>query len=103
MDPNHQQKLELYRRLCWDYQLSTEEFALLISGQKDHVGHYTKKELFKKVLESYSWFTVLRLFTPEQVLDLLTDDLIKNLRMPQMRQQYAFIKKRLQEYLQVSG
>jgi hypothetical protein len=95
--------LQLCRRIGWDYQLPPEEIALLILGKKDRAGHYTRKDLFKKVLESYSWFTVLRLYSPEIVQELLTDEIIKSLRMPSLRQHYAFIRKRLQETLPVTG
>jgi hypothetical protein len=100
---NRKIDLQLCRKIGWDYQLPPEEIAHLILGEKDHVGHYTRKGLFKKVLESYSWFTVLQLYSPELVLELLTDDLIHGLRMPSLRKHYAFIRKRLQETLPVTG
>ncbi|MBW6461160.1 MAG: hypothetical protein K0B08_11375 [Bacteroidales bacterium] len=103
MNKNKPNELHLYRQLSWDYMIPAEDIALLVSGQIDHVGHYTIKDIFKKALESYSWFTVLRLFSPEQVMELLTDDLIQSLRMPSMRKHYAFIKKRLQENLSSAG
>lgn len=103
MTKNKPNELHLYRQLSWDYKIPAEDIVLLINGQLDRVGHYTRKDIFKKALESYSWFTVLRLFSPEQVLELLTDDLIQSLRMPSLRKHYAFIKKRLQENLSSAG
>ena len=92
----HQQ---IYRQLAWDYNLPAEDIAALIRGEKKNVAHYSKRDIFKKVLESYSWFTVLQLFDPVQVKELLTEDLVKSLRMPSLRKKYAFIRKRLQETL----
>ena len=96
-------KIQLCRQLTWDYRLSADDIAALISGEKVSVGHYTRKGIFKKVIESYSWFTVLQLYTPAQIQELLTEDLIKNLRMISLRKKYAFIRKRLQEALPVPG
>jgi hypothetical protein len=90
----HHKKMELCRQLAWDYSISVDDTNALIRGEKESAGHYTQAEIFKKVLESYSWFTVLDLFTIDQIQELLTDDLIKSLRMPSLRKKYAFIKKR---------
>lgn len=94
---------DLYRQLVWDYRISADDLAALIEGRKERAGHYTRSDIFKKILESYSWFTVLKIFTPAQVQELLSDDLIKSLRMPSLQQKYAFIQKRLRETLPVTG
>ena len=94
---------QLFEQLAWDYTLSADDLAAVINGRKESAGHYKRRDIFKKILESYSWFTVLKIFTPIQVQELLTDDLIKSLRMPSLQQKYAFIQKRLQETLPVSG
>ncbi len=95
--------IDLYCQLAWDYNISANELAALIRGEKESAGHYTRSKIFKKILESYSWYTVLQLFTPAQIQELLTEDLIKSLRMPSLQHKYAFIRKRLQETLQVTG
>jgi hypothetical protein len=95
--------VQLYRQLAWDYHFSAEDIADLISGRKEIIGHYRRQDIFRKILESYSWFTVLQLFTPGQIQGMLTEELIESLRMPSLRKKYAFIRKRLQETLPVTG
>ena len=95
--------MDLYRQLAWDYDIAADDLVAVIQGRKKNAGHYTQKYIFKKALESYSWFTVLQLFTPAQIQELLTEDLIKSLRIHSLQRKYAFIQKRLRETLQVTG
>lgn len=99
----HNTNMDLFRQLAWDYNISAEDLVAVIQGRKESAGHYTRSKIFQKTIESYSWFTVLQLFTPSQIHELLTDDLVKSLRMPSLQKKYAFIRKRLQETLPVTG
>lgn len=94
---------ELCSGLVWDYSISAEDICALIKGEKDYVAHYNRSGIFRKSIETYPWFTVLELFSPADINDLLTDDLIKKLRTPSLQKSYAFIKRRLQETLPVAG
>jgi hypothetical protein len=94
---------ELCSGLVWDYSISAEDIYALINGERESVAHYNRSGIFRKSIETYPWFTVLELFSPEDINDLLTDDLIKKLRTPSLRKSYAFIKRRLQETLPVAG
>lgn len=96
-------KIQLCRQIAWDYRLPAEDIAAVIRGTKAFAGHYDRKDIFRKVLETYPWFTVLQLFSPEDIKELLTNDLIDSLRMPSLRNRYDFIQKRLQEAVPTSG
>jgi hypothetical protein len=93
----------LYRQLSWDYNISPEEIASVIKGEKETAGQYNRQAIFKKALETYPWFTIIQLFEPADISLLLTDELINSLRMPSLIKQYGFIKKRLQETLPAAG
>ena len=97
------QNIGLFQQLAWDYDIPASDIKAVVEGSKESAGHYNRKDIFKKILESYSWFTVLQLYTPNQVQELLTEDLIKSLRMPSLQKKYAFIRKRLQETIPVTG
>lgn len=93
----------LLRQVMWDYSINEEDVSALLSGKKDKAGHYNRTLLFQKILESYSWFTVLNIFTPEEINKMLTADVIARLRVPSLRKKYEFVKKRLQEVIPVTG
>jgi hypothetical protein len=96
-------KTELLEQLMWDYNIPPEEIEAVLAGRKLLAGHYSRSLLFRKIIETYPWFTVLQLFTPEEIRVLLTEDIIKKLRVPSLRKKYEFIYRRLQEVIPVAG
>jgi len=91
------EKIPLYRQLLWDYNISQDELKAFILKKKTNIGHYSHEQLMKKVFESYSWYTVLDLYSKQEILDILNDEFIQKLKTPSLRKNYAFIRKRLQE------
>ena len=101
MDPA--EKNELLRQILWDYNIPAEEIESVLKGEKRQAGHYTREMLFHRIVESYSWFTIIQLFTPNEIQVLLTSQAISKLRSPSLRKQYEFIQKRLQQIISVTG
>jgi hypothetical protein len=90
------ERLNLMRSLMWDYPISPEECLEVLEGKREKAGHYTETSLFRKLLESYRWFTILKIIPPQRILELLTDNVIKSLRFKSLSTRYAFIRKELQ-------
>lgn len=91
------------KSLMWDYTIPPEHCLDVLEGTREKAGHYNEYTLFRKLIESYRWFTVIKILDLRRVLELLTDDLIKSLRFKSLSQRYAFIQKELQRHLQASG
>jgi len=100
---NIEERHNIFRHIMWDYNLTPELVDAVLHDKTDKAGHYNKQTVFIKLLESYSWFTVVQLFTPEQLKDLLSDDVIKKLRFKSLRTKYEFVQKRLQSIVSVAG
>ena len=94
-----QEKNKLFRQIMWDYKIPVEDVEALLTGRTEKAGHYNRETLFKKMLESYSWYTILQVFTPDEINCLLTDDIINGLRSTSLKKKYGFVKKRLQEII----
>lgn len=93
----------ILHQLMWDYNIPSEDIDAVIKGEKESVAHYTREILFQKILESYPWFTILQLYSPEEIKALLTSDTIKKLRSPSLRLKYEFVQQRLQEIIPITG
>lgn len=87
---------EILSRLVWDYKITAQEVDAVLKGQIERAGHYTRSSIFLRLIESFPWFTVLSVLTPEEVRDLLTRELIRKIRSPYLRSKYEFIRQRLQ-------
>jgi hypothetical protein len=94
---------KLLNQILWDYNIHTEDIEAVLKGQKIMAGHYTREILFQKIIESYSWFTIIQLLTPEEIQNLLTRQVIDKLRSPSLREKYEFVRKRLQEIIPSAG
>ena len=92
----------LINKLAWDYNIEIEDVLDLIECRKERAGHYTREGFFLKLLESYSWFTILKILSPEQILELLTSTNINKLRTKSLVKKYEYIQKRLQQTLSAS-
>ena len=98
-----EERLNLMRALMWDYNIPPEVCLDVLEGKVKMAGHYTEATLFRKLLESYRWFTVLKVIPPERIFELLTDDVINTLRFKSLSERYVFIRKELQRALHTAG
>jgi hypothetical protein len=97
------EKNKILRQILWDYDIPIKEIEAVLKGEKRLAGHYTREMLFQKIVESYSWFTIIQLFTPNEIQVLLTNQTISKLRSPALRKKYEFIQKRLHQVIPVTG
>jgi hypothetical protein len=97
------QKNKLLQQIIWDYNIPVAEIEAVLKGEKSLAGHYTREMLFQKIIESYSWFTILELFSPEEIKTLLNNDVIQKLHSPSLQKKYEFIQKRLPEVIPFAG
>jgi hypothetical protein len=94
---NIEERQTIFRQIMWDYNISSADVEAVLSGKRDTAGHYNKQAVFVKLLESFSWFTIVQLFSQEELRQLLTDDVVKKLRFKSLRTKYEFVQKRLQQ------
>ncbi len=100
---NSAEKHKLFKQIMWDYNILPEDIESVLKGEKALAGHYTRDTLFLKLLESYSWFTILQLLSINEIHSLLTTQTISKLRSPSLREKYEFVQKRLQKIILSAG
>ncbi len=100
---NEIEKKKLLEQITWDYDISIEDVYAVIKGEKEKAGHYSRETLFQKMIESYSWFTILQFFSPNEIKHLLSNRTISKLRSNSLKQKYEFVQKRLQQIVPYSG
>lgn len=97
------EKNKLLNQILWDYNVPVEDIEAVLKGKKKLAAHYTREMIFQKMLESYSWFTIIQLLPANEIKNLLTNQVIGKLRSPSLRQKYEFVRKRLQQNIPVTG
>lgn len=99
---NIAEKHKILNQILWDYNISTEDIEAVLNGEIKLAGHYSREMIFQKLIESYSWFTIIQMFTPNEIQGLLTNKTISKLRSPSLRQKYEFVQKRLSQIIHVT-
>ena len=74
------EKLKYFKLIMWDSSISPEDVMSVFEGSKSHINNFDRSALIKRVLESFPWFTIIELFTPRQVKELLSEELVVKLR-----------------------
>lgn len=94
---------KLLNQILWDYNIPARDIDAVLRGEKESVGHYSREKIFQKLLESYSWFTIIQILPPSYIKTLLNNRVISKLRSPSLRQKYEFVQKRLHQVIPPSG
>ena len=97
------QKIELMKGLMWDYNIPPDHCLEVLEGNRKTAGHYNEETLFRKLLESYPWFTILKMLPVKRISELLSEKIIQLLRFKSIRTSYEFVRSRLPKNLQSSG
>ena len=97
------ERKKILQQVIWDYNIPLDAIDALITGKSDTAGHYTREQLFVKILETFPWYTIINLFSISDIRLLLNKDLIASLKSPSLRKHYEFIRARLQDTLPASG
>ena len=100
MDREHRYKI--LKTIIWDYTVSASDMEELLDGKIDNAGHFTRKKLFVRMLTGLPWYTIIQLLPVENVNEMLTEEIISTLWPKSVKDQYEYIRKRLQEALQDS-
>ncbi len=96
MNSRHSQAL---KSIMWDYNISVKDMEMLIDGKIQKAGHYTYESLFIKMISGLPWFSVVAVFGPEKIKELLTDEVIRKIWPKSVQEKYVYVRKRLQEAL----
>jgi hypothetical protein len=72
----------------WDVNVDPNELYLLLTGEKDQVGYITKERLFRRLMETYSWYQILEIVPRNQLDSLLNEQVIGKLRTKTLKKRY---------------
>jgi hypothetical protein len=99
----HEEKKRIFKQLGWDYKISPDDIESVLKGKKASAGHFSRETLFIRMLETYPWFTIVQVFTAEEIKSLLTRKVVTRLRSESLRKKYEFVRDRLQQIIPAAG
>lgn len=97
--PDNPERRKLLEQVCWDTHYDGDALNALLMGRVQVHGMLTRKRLLQRLLESYSWYTLLKLVTAAELSDLLKSDVIDGLRSKSLQRIYRHAQTQLQSAL----
>jgi hypothetical protein len=99
----HEEKIMIFKQLGWDYKIPPDDIESVLKGELESAGHFTRETLFIRMLETYPWFTIVQVFTADEIKSLLTSRVVTRLRTESLRKKYEFVRDRLQQIIPAAG
>ena len=62
---------KLVKNILWDLNLTTEDVFLILS---DRNNHDERRRFVVRLLRSYNWYTLLKIFTIEEMIEIINDN-----------------------------
>jgi hypothetical protein len=75
----------------WDISINPNELYLFLIGEADQVSHITRERLYRRLLETYSWYRILELVPGDQLESMLNENVISQLRNENLQKRYGVL------------
>lgn len=85
------EKKKLISRIYWDKEVDTEYLIGILEGKINVIDENDLNTLYRRLLNTFDWYTLLKLIPTERLEDALADKIIKQLfpKSLSLRFQYA--------------
>lgn len=88
-------RIEHIRRVLWDVDADAAAVLRALDGRGPMPGGLDPAVIYAKLLKSYSWHTLLRIFRADRLNDALSDDVLRRLWPASLRTRYEYARELL--------
>jgi len=89
-------KAILLKSVLWDYNISAIEIEQLINGQVEQVHHYNFESFMHKMVQNLPWYTIINIVPMYRIKQVLTQKFVDTIRQPSLRNNYNYVRNKLQ-------
>jgi len=83
---------QLINKLYWDRDVDPDYICGLLEGQPEQISG-ERTDLYRRILNSFDWYTILKIFTHEQLKhDVLNEQVISRLFPKDLRKRYRYAR-----------
>ncbi len=72
----------------WDVSVDPDDLNKLLTGESEKVGHITRERLYRRLMETFSWYQVLEIVPGDQIKNMLDEKTISKLRNKTLQKRY---------------
>ena len=78
--------------ICWDADVDPDQLSRLLRGDIEKVGHIDRANLFRRLLTTYDWYTLLALIPPDRLREALSEAVLDHLHPASLRERYRYAR-----------
>jgi len=78
--------------LCWDTDVDPDQLSRLLRGDIEKVGHIDRANLFRRLLTTYDWYTLLALIPPDRLREALSEAVLDDLHPASLKERYRYAR-----------
>jgi hypothetical protein len=76
----------------WDADVDSEQLSRLLRGDIEQAGHIDRAGLFRRLLSTYDWYTLLTLIPPDRLREALSEDVVDHLYPASLKERYRYAR-----------
>jgi len=78
--------------LYWDVDVQETQLERLLRGDIERIGHIDRLNLYRRLLMTYDWYSVLALIPPERMKEALSASVIEHMYPPSLKNRYLYAR-----------
>ncbi len=80
--------LDLLKQIYWDRNVARENIYMILNKEQDEYNGITLAHIYSRLLQSYSWYTILDIVGLNQVPDILAEEVLSTIWNKDLRIKY---------------
>jgi len=77
----------------WDTDVSPDQLCRLFRGDIDRIGHIDRIDLYRRLLMTYDWYTLLSLIPPDRLREALSAPVLDRLYPASLKDRYLYAQR----------
>ena len=86
------EKKKLLSKVYWDMSVDPEELFQVLQGEATEPENIDKTAIYRRLLTTYDWYTLLRLIPEKQLAEVLSDQVIDRLYPKTLRKRFLYAR-----------
>jgi len=78
--------------ICWDTDADPDQLSRLLCGDIEKIGHIDRANLFRRLLTTYDWYTLLALIPPDRLREALSEAVLDHLHPASLKERYRYAR-----------
>ena len=79
----------------WDLNTNPDSLLRILNGEIEEADGIDKPHLYRRLLSTYDWYTLLKIVPPENLSQMLDDSVLHSLFPKNLKEKFLYARKLL--------